>query len=82
MRKLDAIQDIKMKALYIEQRFRSNRPDEMDAAERELVVLRERFCEENGDFITPPMARALKKDFDTFLALIDWACQHWQGKEA
>jgi len=28
------------------------------------------------------MARALKKDFDTFMALIDGAYQHDQGKEA
>jgi hypothetical protein len=82
MRRLGEIHDIKMKALYLEQRFRGNQPDEMDAAEKELEDLRERCCDENRDFITPPVARALKKDFDTFMALIDGAYQHDQGKEA
>jgi hypothetical protein len=54
MRRLGEIHDIKMKALYLEQRFRGNQPDEMDAAEKELEALRERCCDENRDFITPP----------------------------
>ena len=54
----------------------------MDAAEAELETLRNLFCDEYKDFITPPMARALKRDFNTFMALIDWACQHYEKKEA
>lgn len=80
MEKLDRIKDIKLKALYIERKVMSSRPEEMDAAEQELETLRDRFCSENKDFITPPIARALRKDFDTFLALIDWAYRYYEEK--
>ena len=80
MEKLDRIKDIKLKALYIERKVMSNRPEEMDVAEQELETLRDQFCSENKDFITPPIARALRKDFDTFLALIDWAYRYYEGK--
>ena len=80
MKKLDRIKDIKLKALYIERKVMSNRPEEMDAAEQELETLRDQFCGENKDFITPPIARALRKDFDTFLALIDWAYRYYEEK--
>jgi hypothetical protein len=36
MEKLDRIKDIKLKALYIEWKVMSSRPEEMDAAEQEL----------------------------------------------
>jgi len=80
MEKLDRIKDIKLKALYLEWKSMSNRPEEMDAAEQELKTLSDRFCDENKDFITPPIARALRKDFDTFLALIDWAYRYYEEK--
>ena len=80
MEKLDRIKDIKLKALYIERKVMSNRPEEMDAAEQELETLRERFCSENKDFITPPLARALRQDFNTFLVLIDWAYRYYEEK--
>ena len=82
MKKLDEIKDIKLKALYMEKRFMSNRPEEMDAAEAELEALRNQFCDENRDFITHPMARALKRDFNAFMALIDWAHQHYDKKDS
>lgn len=80
MEKLDRIKDIKLKALYIERKVMNNRPEEMDAAEQELKTLRDRFCDENKDFITPPMARALRQDFNTFLVLIDWAYRYYEEK--
>jgi hypothetical protein len=80
MEKLDRIKDIKLKALYIEQKFMSNRPEEMDVAEQELKTLRDQFCDENKDFITPPIARALQQDFNTFLVLIDWAYRYYEEK--
>jgi hypothetical protein len=80
MEKLDRIKDIKLKALYIERKVMSNRPEEMDVAEQELETLRDQFCSENKYFITPPIARALRKDFDTFLALIDWAYRYYEEK--
>ena len=80
MKKLDRIKDIKLKALYIERKFMSNRPEEMDAAEQELKTLRNQFCGENKDFITPPIARALQQDFNTFLVLIDWAYRYYEEK--
>jgi hypothetical protein len=58
----------------------SNRPEEMDAAEQELKTLRNQFCGENKDFITPPIARALQQDFNTFLVLIDWAYRYYEEK--
>lgn len=76
--KLEALKDIKLRALYIEKRFMSNNAEEMMLAESELAALQDRFYEENRDFITPLMARALKKDFDTFLTLIDWAFDHYK----
>jgi hypothetical protein len=76
--KLEALTDIKLRALYIEKRFMSNDPEETMLAESELAALQERFCEENRDFITPPMARAVKKDFNTFIVLIDWAFDHYK----
>jgi hypothetical protein len=76
--KLNALEDIKLRALYIEKRFMSNNPEETMLAESELAVLQDRFCDENRDFITPPMARAVKKDFNTFLALIDWASDYYK----
>ena len=76
--KLNALEDIKLGALYIEKRFMSNNPEETMLAESELAVLQDRFCDENRDFITPPMARAVKKDFNTFLALIDWASDYYK----
>jgi hypothetical protein len=82
MKKLDEIKDIKLKALYIEKRFMSNRPEKMDAAEAELEALRNQSCDENRDFITPPMARVLKREFNTFMALIDWAHQHYDKKDS
>ena len=80
MEKLDRIKDIKLKALYIERKVMNNRPEEMDAAEQELKTLRDRFCDENKDFITPPLARALRQDFNTFLVLIDWAYRYYEEK--
>lgn len=80
MEKLDRIKDIKLKALYIERKVMNNRPEEMDAAEQELETLRDRFCDENKDFITPPIARALRQDFNTFLVLIDWAYRYYEEK--
>jgi hypothetical protein len=80
MEKLDRIKDIKLKALYIEQKVMNNRPEEMDTAEQELKTLRDRFCDENKGFITPPMARALRQDFNTFLVLIDWAYRYYEEK--
>jgi hypothetical protein len=76
--KLNALEDIKLRALYIEKRFMCNNPEETMLAESELAVLQDRFCDENRDFITPPMARAVKKDFNTFLALIDWASDYYK----
>jgi hypothetical protein len=76
--KLNALEDIKLRALYIEKRFMSNNPEETKLAESELAVLQDRFFDENRDFITPPMARAVKKDFNTFLALIDWASDYYK----
>jgi hypothetical protein len=76
--KLNALEDIKLRALYIEKRFMSNDPEETMLAESELAALQDRFCDENRDFITPPMARAVKKDFNTFLALIDWALDYYK----
>ena len=80
MEKLDRIKDIKLKALYIERKVMNNRPEEMDAAEQELKTLRDRFCDENKDFIAPPLARALRQDFNTFLVLIDWAYRYYEEK--
>lgn len=76
--KLEALTDIKLRALYIEKRFMSNDPEETMLAESELTALQDRFCDENSDFITPPMARAVKKDFNTFLALIGWAFDYYK----
>jgi hypothetical protein len=72
------LRDIKLKALYIEKRFMSNDAEEDILAESELTALRDRFCEECRDFITPPMARAVRADFSTFLVLIDWAIDHYE----
>jgi hypothetical protein len=77
--KLNALKDIKLKALYIEKRFISNHTEETMLAESELAELQDRFYDEYGDFITPPMARAVKKDFNTFLVLIDWALNHYRN---
>lgn len=71
--KLNALEDIKLRALYVEKRFMSNNPEEAM-----LAVLQDRFCDENRDFITPPMARAVKKDFNTFPALIEGAFDHYK----
>ena len=68
--KLNALEDIKFRALYIEKRFMSNNPEE--------AMLQDRFCDEYRDFITPPMTRAVKKDFNTFLALIEWASDYYK----
>jgi len=76
--RLNTLEDIKLRALYIEKRFMSNNPEETMLAESELAALQDRFCDENRDFITPPMARAVKKDFNTFLALIDWASDYYK----
>ncbi len=76
--KLEALTDIKLRALYIEKRFMSNDPEETILAENELAALQDRFCDENRDFITPPMVRAVKKDFNTFLALIEWALHYYK----
>jgi hypothetical protein len=76
--RLNALEDIKLRALYIEKRFMSNDPEETMLAESELTALQDRFCDENRDFITPPMARAVKKDFNTFIVLIDWAFDHYK----
>jgi hypothetical protein len=76
--KLNALEDIKLRALYIEKRFMSNDPEETMQAESELAALQDRFCDEYRDFITPPMARAVKKDFNTFLALIEWASDYYK----
>jgi hypothetical protein len=76
--KLSALEDIKLRALYIEKRFMSNDPEATTLAESELMVLQDRFCNENSDFITPLMARAIKKDFNTFLVLIDWARDYYK----
>jgi len=76
--RLNTLEDIKLRALYIEKRFMSNNPEETMLAESELAALQDRFCDENRDFITPPMARAVKKDFNTFLALIDWAFDYYK----
>jgi hypothetical protein len=77
--KLSALQDIKLRVLYIEKRFMSNVPEDTILAESELAALQDRFCDECRDFVTPPMARAVKKDFNTFLALIDWALDHYKN---
>jgi hypothetical protein len=76
--RLSAIEDIKLRALYIEKRFMSNDPEETMQAESKLAALQYRFCDENRDFITPPMAGAVKKDFNTFLALIEWASDYYK----
>jgi hypothetical protein len=76
--KLNALEDIKLRALYIEKRFMSNDPEETMLAESELAELQDRFCDEYRDFITPPMARAVRKDFNTFIVLIDWAFDHYK----
>ncbi len=76
--RLNALEDIKLRALYIEKRFMSNDPEETMLAESELTELQDRFCDENRDFITPPMARAVKKDFNTSVVLIDWAFDHYK----
>jgi hypothetical protein len=76
--KLEALTDIKLRALYIEKRFMSNDPEETMLAESELAALQDHFCDENRDFITPPMARAVKKDFNTFLVLIEWASDYYK----
>ncbi|MDO9559295.1 MAG: hypothetical protein Q7I89_06370 [Syntrophales bacterium] len=76
--KLNALEDIKLRALYIEKRFMSNDPEETMLVEGELTALQDRFCDEYRDFITPPMARAVKKDFNTFLALIEWAFDYYK----
>ena len=78
MEKLDRIKDIKLKALYIERKVMSNRPEEMDAAEQELETLRDRFCDENKEFTLH--TRALRQDFNTFLVLIDWAYRYYEEK--
>ena len=80
--KAAGIRDIRMRALYIERQFRTNRPDAMEVAERDQESLQDRFCEENRDFITPPTARALKRNFETFMTLVDWADRHDREKEA
>jgi hypothetical protein len=80
--KLDVLKDIKLKALFIEKRFMSDAAEETMLAESELAALQDRFCEENRDFITPLMARAAKKDFSTFLVLIDWAFDHYKNTGA
>jgi hypothetical protein len=76
--KLNALEDIKLRALYIEKRFMSNDPEETMLAESELAELQDRFCDEYRDFITPPMARAARKDFNTFLVLIEWALDYYK----
>jgi len=76
--RLNALEDIKLSALYIEKRCMSNDPEETMLAESDLAALQNRFCEECRDFITPPMARASKKDFNTFLAVIDWALDYYK----
>jgi hypothetical protein len=76
--RLSALEDIKLRALYIEKRFMSNDPEETMQAENELAALQDCFCDEYRDFITPPMARAVKKDFNTFLALIEWASDYYK----
>jgi hypothetical protein len=76
--KLNALEDIKLRALYIEKRFMSNDPEATMLAESELSALQDGFCEEYRDFITLPMARALRKDFNTFLVVIDWALDYYK----
>ncbi|MDO9559194.1 MAG: hypothetical protein Q7I89_05850 [Syntrophales bacterium] len=76
--KRETLTDIKLRALYIEKRFMSNNPEETMLAESELAALQERFCDECRDFITPPMAKAVKKDFNTFLVVIDWAFDYYK----
>jgi hypothetical protein len=76
--KLEALTDIKLRALYIEKRFMSNDPEETMLAESELAALQDRFCDECRDFITPPMSRAVRKDFNTFIVLIDWASDYYK----
>ncbi|MFH1078942.1 MAG: hypothetical protein V1766_01550 [Pseudomonadota bacterium] len=77
--KLETLADLKLMALYIEKRFMSNDPEETMMAESELAALQDRFCDENRDFVTPLMARAVKKDFNTFLVLIDWALDYYRN---
>lgn len=74
--RLEALEDIKLRALFIQGRLMSADPQTTMAAEKELASLLDLFCEEFRDFITPPMARALKKDFETFIVLIDWTVDH------
>lgn len=75
--RLDALQEIKLQALYLERRFMSSGAADTLIAESELAALQDRFSDACRDFITPPMARAIRKDFNTFLALIDWAMDHY-----
>jgi hypothetical protein len=77
--KLNALKDIKLRALYIEKRFMSYHTEETILAESELTALHDRFCDECRNFITPPMAGAVKKDFNTFLVLIDWALDFYKN---
>lgn len=77
--KLNALEDIKLKVLYIEKRVMSNDPEETMLAESELAALQDRFCDECRDFVTPLMARAVKKDFNTFLVVMDWALDYYRN---
>jgi hypothetical protein len=78
MDKMDAVMNIKLAALFLQENPAAFNPDAAWSAKKELDELVDRFYEENKDFISENQYKRARDDYNYFMILIESAINHYR----
>ena len=77
IKKIEALNQIKQSAIFLQQSLRSDNPEEFEAARHGHKDLVDRFFLETSDYMSLSQYRAAERDFEYFLRLIDPALSYF-----
>ena len=79
--RVEAIEDIKMRGLYLHGYAitMDTAPIVFDSDEYRRLV--EQFYEENGDFVTPVIYRACLENYEFFMTMVEKALNHFSAAQ-
>jgi hypothetical protein len=79
--RVEAIEDIKMRGLYLHGYAitMDTAPIVFDSTEYRRLV--DQFYEENGDFITPVIYRACLENYEFFMTMVEKALNHFSATQ-
>lgn len=78
--KLDAVMDIKLAALYLQENPAACNSEAAWSEKKELDELVNRFYEENKDFISESQYRRACNDYTYFMVLIERTIGHYKAE--